>query len=86
VGSPDAADWFEAVVRAKALEPGSAHVNGPVEQQRAIELVVAAERRLGQLPDYVRRTFIDLLMRGEPVPPLPGEMGFRESDWLNLAS
>jgi hypothetical protein len=64
---------------------GDTHGSDPVEQQRAVELVVATEARLGQLPGYVREAFIDLLVRGEPVPPLPGETGFRESDWLNRA-
>lgn len=42
----------------------------------------AAEARLGKLPGYVREAFIDRLMRGESIPPLPGEVCFREGDWL----
>lgn len=43
-----------------------------------------AEARLGgRLPAYVRERLIDLLMGGEPVPPLPGEANFRERDWLS---
>jgi hypothetical protein len=43
---------------------------------------LAAEARLGRLPAYVRERLIDLLMRCEPIPALPGEVGFREADWL----
>lgn len=55
----------------------------PVEKWQAVHLVVMAEARLGRLPEYVRKTFIELLIRGLPIPALPGEAGFRESDWLD---
>lgn len=55
----------------------------PVDRLQAIGIALAAEARLGQLPQYVRETFIEMLVRGEPIPSLPGEMGFRESDWLD---
>ena len=53
---------------------------------RAERQAVAAEARLGQLPAYVRERFIDLLVRGERIPPLPGEACFREADWLKLSA
>jgi len=52
-----------------------------VDRERAIAI---AEAR--QLPGYVRETFIGLLVRDEPVPPLPGEINFREADWLGPKS
>lgn len=55
----------------------------PIDILQAIGVTLAVEARLGQLPQYVRETFIELLVRGEPVPALPGEVGFREADWLD---
>lgn len=51
-------------------------------ETEAEQQIAAYEATHGKLPAYVRDAMHAKLTAGEPVPPLPGELGFRESDWL----
>jgi hypothetical protein len=54
----------------------------PRSPDRALEAIVEYEVIHGALPSYVCGSLLGMLERGDPVPPLPGEMNFREADWL----